>query len=70
MNNKVLLVEDDKNLGKVLTDYLTSKNYLVQLAENGEVGFDSSDECQSRIWRTNFLGISIEKNPKNSRDDR
>tara|TARA_B100000886_G_scaffold339188_1_gene303904 strand:- start:1185 stop:1877 length:693 start_codon:yes stop_codon:yes gene_type:complete len=40
MNNKVLLVEDDKNLGKVLTDYLTSKNYLVQLAENGEVGFD------------------------------
>ena len=40
MNNKVLLVEDDKNLGKVLTDYLTSKNYLVQLAEDGEVGFD------------------------------
>ena len=40
MNNKVLLVEDDKNLGKVLTDYLTSKNYLVQLAENGELGFD------------------------------
>tara|TARA_S200000501_G_C20871432_1_gene764401 strand:- start:9482 stop:10174 length:693 start_codon:yes stop_codon:yes gene_type:complete len=40
MNNKVLLVEDDKNLGKVLTDYLTSKNYLVKLAENGEVGFD------------------------------
>ena len=40
MNNKVLVVEDDKNLGKVLTDYLTSKNYLVQLAEDGEVGFD------------------------------
>ena len=40
MNNRVLVVEDDKNLGKVLTDYLTSKNYLVQLAEDGEIGFD------------------------------
>lgn len=40
MNNRVLVVEDDKNLGKVLTDYLTSKNHLVQLAEDGEIGFD------------------------------
>ena len=40
MNNRVLVIEDDKNLGKVLTDYLTSKNYLVQLAEDGEIGFD------------------------------
>ena len=40
MNNRVLVVEDDKNLGKVLTDYLTSKNYLVQLADDGEIGFD------------------------------
>ena len=40
MNNRVLVVEDDKNLGKVLTDYLTSKNYLVQLAEDGEIGCD------------------------------
>ena len=40
MNNKVVVIEDDKNLGKVLTDYLTSKNYLVQLAEDGEIGFD------------------------------
>ena len=40
MNNKVLVIEDDKNLGKVLTDYLTSKNYLVQLAEDGEIGFE------------------------------
>jgi len=40
MNNRVLVVEDDKNLGKVLTDYLISKNYHVQLAEDGEIGFD------------------------------
>ena len=40
MNNRVLVVEDDKNLGKVLTDYLTSKNYHVQLAEDGDIGLD------------------------------
>ena len=40
MNNRVLVVEDDKNLGKVLTDYLSSKNFLVELAENGERGLE------------------------------
>ena len=40
MNNRVLVVEDDKNLGKVLTDYLSSKNFLVELAEDGERGFE------------------------------
>ena len=40
MNNRVLVVEDDKNLGKVLTDYLSSKNFLVELAEDGEKGLE------------------------------
>ena len=40
MNNRVLVVEDDKNLGKVLTDYLSSKNFLVELAEDGERGLE------------------------------
>tara|TARA_B100000941_G_scaffold145357_1_gene103223 strand:+ start:119 stop:811 length:693 start_codon:yes stop_codon:yes gene_type:complete len=40
MRNKVLVVEDDINLGKVLTDYLTSKNFNVQLAQDGEIGLD------------------------------
>ncbi len=38
MNKKVLLVEDDENLGSVLTDYLTVKGFHVQLAEDGENG--------------------------------
>jgi len=40
MNNSVLVVEDDKNLGKVLTDYLTSKKFVVELAEDGEKGLE------------------------------
>ena len=40
MKNKVLIVEDDKNLGKVLTDYLSSKKYFVELAEDGEKGLE------------------------------
>ena len=40
MNKKVLVVEDDKNLGKVLTDYLSSKKFIVELAEDGEKGLE------------------------------
>lgn len=42
MENKIriLLAEDDVNLGKVLSEYLKSKGYLVQHANNGEVAYD------------------------------
>jgi two-component system OmpR family response regulator len=36
----VLLVEDDKNLGFVLTDFLTMSGYSVQHAENGVAGLE------------------------------
>jgi len=36
--SKVLLVEDDDNLGKLLTDYLKMKNYEVVLKRDGEAG--------------------------------
>jgi DNA-binding response OmpR family regulator len=39
MNKKILLAEDDKNLGIVLTDYLTVKGFDMTLAEDGEEGF-------------------------------
>ncbi len=38
---KVLLAEDDPNLGKVLTTYLEAKGFLVNLFENGELAFRS-----------------------------
>ncbi len=36
----ILLVEDDKNLGFVLTDYLTMSGYSVQHAEDGVAGLE------------------------------
>ncbi len=37
---KILLVEDDANLGMLLQEYLNAKNFDTTLAENGKVGFD------------------------------
>ena len=36
----ILLVEDDKNLGFVLTDFLTMSGYSVQHAEDGVAGLE------------------------------
>ncbi len=41
MNKKILLVEDDENLGTLLNDYLTVKGYEMELAKDGEEGFNS-----------------------------
>lgn len=41
MNKKILLVEDDENLGTLLNDYLTVKGYEMELAKDGEEGFVS-----------------------------
>jgi DNA-binding response OmpR family regulator len=37
---KVLLVEDDANLGNLLKEYLTAKGYTTTLAVNGKDGYD------------------------------
>lgn len=37
---KILLAEDDVNLGKVLTTYLEAKGYSVKHANNGEMAYD------------------------------
>jgi len=41
MKYKVLLVEDEKNFGMVLRDYLGMNNYEVTLCENGEIGLET-----------------------------
>jgi DNA-binding response OmpR family regulator len=38
---RVLLVEDEINLGNVLKDYLEFKGYQIDLCTNGEEGFDT-----------------------------
>jgi len=37
---KILLAEDDANLGTLLQEYLEAKGYLVKLARNGKEGYD------------------------------
>jgi DNA-binding response OmpR family regulator len=41
---KLLLVEDDKNLGKVVRDYLKLNKFDVVLAEDGEQGYEQFKE--------------------------
>jgi DNA-binding response OmpR family regulator len=43
---KILLVEDDKNLGSVLKDFLSIKNYDVTLAEDGLRGKKEYDRSK------------------------
>lgn len=41
MATKILLVEDEKNFGMVLRDYLNMNNFEVTLCENGELGLEA-----------------------------
>jgi len=38
---RVLLVEDDPNLGTLLNEYLNAKNFTSELYKNGQEGFDA-----------------------------
>ena len=38
LNNKLLLVEDDPNLGDILQEYLIEKGYNVTLCRDGREG--------------------------------
>ncbi len=37
-NKRILIVEDDPNLGKILNDFLSAKGYEITLALDGEEG--------------------------------
>ena len=36
---KILLCEDDENLGMLLREYLQAKGYVAELCADGEAGF-------------------------------
>ncbi|MDR2868354.1 MAG: response regulator transcription factor [Bacteroidales bacterium] len=40
-NIRILLAEDDVNLGKVLSTYLSAKDFVVKHATNGEMAFET-----------------------------
>ena len=37
-NKRILIVEDDPNLGKILNEFLSAKGYNITLAVDGEEG--------------------------------
>jgi DNA-binding response OmpR family regulator len=46
MAEKILLVEDEKNFGSVLKDYLSMNGFLVDLCEDGEQGLKTFKEVK------------------------
>lgn len=68
MDNKVkiLLAEDDKNLGLLLKEYLNAKNYDVTLCEDGEIALemfykDAYDFCILDVMMPKKDGFSVAK---------
>ena len=63
---KLLVVEDDPNLGQILSDYLRLKNYDPTLAVDGEMGLEtfkvgSFDLCLLDIMMPKKDGITLAK---------
>ncbi|HBH06520.1 MAG TPA: DNA-binding response regulator [Flavobacteriales bacterium] len=44
--SRLLIVEDDPNLGAIISEYLSSKNYLVERAYDGEEGFERFSQSE------------------------
>ena len=64
MKTKILLVEDDKNLGTILTDYLQVKGFDVTLAQDGNEGFslftsNKYDLCIFDVMMPKLDGFSL-----------
>ena len=66
MDVKILLVEDDTNLGYVIKDQLTSKGYAVDLCIDGEIALktyktDKFDLCILDVMMPKLDGFSLAK---------
>lgn len=69
-NLKILLAEDDPNLGNLLKEYLEAKSYDVQLAINGKEGFDlfkrhSFDICLLDVMMPVKDGLTLAREIRN-----
>ena len=69
--NRILLVEDDNNLGSILTEYLTVKGFEVKHCLNGEDGFttfkqNEYDLCLIDVMMPKLDGFSLAKKIRNS----
>lgn len=66
MNKKILLAEDDRNLGILLKNYLTAKDYETSLYNSGKQALDSYspglfDLCILDIMMPEMDGITLAK---------
>ena len=55
---KILIVEDDPNLGKILLEYLEAKNFDISLAVDGE---DGLDKFLNNSWDILLLDVMMPK---------
>ncbi|HUX56812.1 MAG TPA: response regulator transcription factor [Bacteroidales bacterium] len=75
MNNiRILLAEDDNNLGILLRDYLTAKNYETTLYINGRLALDafpkgSFDICIIDIMMPEMDGLTLAKEIRLAKQD-
>ena len=76
---KILLCEDDENLGMLLREYLAAKGYTAELCPDGEAGYKAFlktkfDICVLDVMmpKNRTLGPPLENNPEippSSRDE-
>jgi two-component system OmpR family response regulator len=67
---KILLVEDDTNLGKVLKNYLELNDYVVELARDGILGLaafrrEKFDICLLDVMMPNMDGFTLAEEIRN-----
>jgi DNA-binding response OmpR family regulator len=70
VKNKILLVEDDTNLGKVLKKYLELNDYEVELARDGKLGLAAFkgghyDICLLDVMMPNMDGFQLAEEIRN-----
>jgi DNA-binding response OmpR family regulator len=71
---KILLCEDDENLGMLLREYLQAKGYATELCADGEAGYKSFlktkfDICVLDVMMPKKDGFTLAKEIRNSNQD-
>lgn len=71
---KILLCEDDENLGMLLREYLQAKGYDTELCEDGEVGYkafmqEKYDICVLDVMMPKKDGFSLAKDIRQSNQE-
>lgn len=73
-DSKILLVEDDNNLGNILSEYLELKGYGITLCTDGESGYesfrsDSYDLCVLDVMMPRRDGFSLARAIRKENED-